>query len=57
MSVCLLELKDPDFDTVEVMAPDYDKRRFWLCEGDERVNLSIEQAKALRDFLVEELPI
>lgn len=56
MSVVLCKLKGiaGEFDDVEVMAPDYDVERIWLwsCpEGADRIDLSLEQAKKLRDYL------
>lgn len=60
MSVCLKRFDDPppgQFDGVELWAPDYDKLRFWLTDDvDARIDLSVEQAKQLRDYLTELLP-
>ena len=43
-----------NFDAVELMAPDFDAERVWLWleeDGDNRIDLSREQARALRDLL------
>ena len=56
MSVCLAELEDDGFDTIEVMAPDYDKEYIWLWLADDpdiRIDLSRKQARQLRDVLDE----
>jgi hypothetical protein len=56
MSVCLKRFPDPS-GAVELWAPDYNKDRLWLCDDHEqRVDLSVEQARMLRDFLTEFLP-
>ncbi len=48
MSVGLADLTDPDFDDIEVMAPDYDKEYVWLWQGGEhgtenRIDISRSQ--------------
>ena len=48
MSVGLADLTDPDFDDIEVMAPDYDKEYVWLWQGgehgtDNRIDISRSQ--------------
>jgi hypothetical protein len=58
MSVQLHELKGgKDFDDIEIMAPDYDKESFWMWrayDGENRIDFSLEQMRALRDWLNEE---
>lgn len=56
MSVLLRTFKDPNAPSVELWAPDYDKGRLWICDDeddDRRVDLTIEQARMLRDYLTE----
>ena len=56
MSVGLRVLKGgKDFDDIEVMAPDYDKEYLWLwdSEANNRIDLSRDQLRELKDFLQE----
>lgn len=59
MSVVLAELKDPDFDVIAVMAPDYGKEYLWLWQGgehgtDQRIDISRSQLTQLA-ALIDEL--
>lgn len=59
MSVWLDQIGGPD--GIEIWAPDYNKERLWLLQknglpDEDRIDLTIEQAKELRDFLIEESP-
>lgn len=51
MSVCLHTLKDPEQHDVEVWAPDYSVFNVWLVyeDGDDRIDLSLDQLRQLRD--------
>ena len=51
VSVCLARFTDPS-GAIEVWAPDYDQDRLWLCDDhQQRIDLSKEQARMLRDYL------
>lgn len=59
MSVQLCVLKDPEFDAVELMAPDYDVDHLWIwleADGANRIDLSRKQMRELRDALNRYLP-
>jgi hypothetical protein len=60
VSVQLLELRDPEFETVELMSPDFDMDYFWLwpapADVDQRIDLSRKQILELRDWLNKEFP-
>ncbi len=58
MSVGLANLTDPDFDEIEVMAPDYGKEYVWLWQGgehgtDQRINMSGSQLVQLSRLIDE----
>lgn len=58
MSVGLANLTDPDFDDIEVMAPDYGKEYVWLWQGgehgtDQRIDLSRSQLTQLAALIDE----
>jgi hypothetical protein len=54
MSVQLHELKGGNsFEDIEIMAPDYDKAFYWMWteDGDNRIDFSKDQMRALRDWI------